>query len=198
MNADGETAYCIQLGVLFEPGYKTKKDATTELTQNQIDNIALCLEYVKQYSREHSLTKQQRYLLEQCTVWRRLSAYLDWGYGQTRPSYDEVSKAVQDEVFENSLAFAKENKGKYTCYGYVYIGSGQNLGQFFAELNPGTGKLKKESANTSITNGNDCYSFPEPPIRFTPTKAAPRKLELSKLIKMVIPMSLNWQKALTM
>lgn len=159
MNADGETAYCIQLGVLFEPGYKTKKDATTELTQNQIDNIALCLEYVKQYSREHSLTKQQRYLLEQCTVWRRLSAYLDWGYGQTRPSYDEVSKAVQDEVFENSLAFAKENKGKYTCYGYVYIGSGQNLGQFFAELNPGTGKLKKESANTSITNGNDCYSL---------------------------------------
>lgn len=159
MNADGETAYCIQLGKLFEPGYKTKKDAATEMTQEQITNVALCLEYVNQYAKEHSLSKQQRYLLKQCLVWRRLSVYLDWGYNNVRPGYDEVPEKVQDEVFKNALAFAKENKNNYKCYGYVYIGSGQNLGQFFAEKNPGKGKLKKESANPAITDGNNCYSL---------------------------------------
>lgn len=115
MNADGETAYCIQLGQLFEPGYKTKKDAATEMTQEQITNVALCLEYVNQYAKEHSLSKQQRYLLKQCLVWRRLSVYLDWGYNNVRPGYDEVPEKVQDEVFKNALAFAKENKNNYKC-----------------------------------------------------------------------------------
>lgn len=66
---------------------------------------------------------------------------------------------MQDEVFAGAKAFVRENKGRYDCYGYIYTGEGQNLGQFFAELAVGNGKIQKSSSNTTVTNGNDCYSL---------------------------------------
>ena len=68
-------------------------------------------------------------------------------------------KSVQDEVFAGAKAFVRENKGRYDCYGYIYTGEGQDLGQFFAELAVGNGKIQKFSSNTTVTNGNDCYSL---------------------------------------
>ncbi len=47
MIADGETVYCIQLGAEFQSGYKTRKNATERLSEAQITNVALNLEYVK-------------------------------------------------------------------------------------------------------------------------------------------------------
>ena len=55
MKADGETAYCIQLGETFQSGYKTRKDATERLSEAQITDVALNLEYVKEYTDRKSV-----------------------------------------------------------------------------------------------------------------------------------------------
>ena len=88
-----------------------------------------------------------------------MSVHLGWSCDNVRASYDEISKAVQDEVFAGAKAFVAANKGRYDCYGYIYTGEGQDLGQFFAELAVGNGKIQKSSSNTTVTNGNDCYSL---------------------------------------
>ena len=76
-----------------------------------------------------------------------------------RASYDEIPKAVQDEVFAGAKAFVKENKGRYDCGGYIYSGEGQELGQFWAKLAVGNAKLQKTSTNANITDGNGIYSI---------------------------------------
>ena len=160
MTVEGEDAYCVDINTNFKNGYKTRSDASTCLSDDQIADIALSLEYVKQYTASHSgISSQHAYLLRQLVVWQRLSAHLGWSCDNVRASYDEISKAVQDEVFAGAKAFVAANKGRYDCYGYIYTGEGQNLGQFFAELAVGNGKIQKSSSNTTVTNGNDCYSL---------------------------------------
>ena len=160
MTVEGEDAYCVDINTNFKNGYKTRSDASTCLSDDQIADIALSLEYVKQYTASHSgISSQHAYLLRQLVVWQRLSAHLGWSCDNVRASYDEISKAVQDEVFAGAKAFVAANKGRYDCYGYIYTGEGQDLGQFFAELAVGNGKIQKFSSNVTVTNGNDCYSL---------------------------------------
>ena len=159
MNADGQIAYCIDINTNFQSGYKNRINATERMSDDQISDVALNLEYVKQYAEKHSLSSKQIYLLEQCVVWRRLSVHLGWGYNNVRAAYDEVSEKIQSEVYENAKAFAKENKDRYDCGGYIYVGEGQDLGQFWAKLAVGDGKIQKSSSNTAITKSNDCYSL---------------------------------------
>ena len=160
MTVEGEDAYCVDINTNFKNGYKTRSDASTCLSDDQIADIALSLEYVKQYTASHSgISSQHAYFLRQLVVWQRLSAHLGWSCDNVRASYDEISKAVQDEVFAGAKAFVAANKGRYDCYGYIYTGEGQDLGQFFAELAVGNGKIQKSSSNTTVTNGNDCYSL---------------------------------------
>ena len=160
MTVEGEDAYCVDINTNFKNGYKTRSDASTCLSDDQIADIALFLEYVKQYTASHSgISSQHAYLLRQLVVWQRSSAHLGWSCDNVRASYDEISKAVQDEVFAGAKAFVAANKGRYDCYGYIYTGEGQDLGQFFAELAVGNGKIQKSSSNTTVTNGNDCYSL---------------------------------------
>lgn len=160
MTVEGEDAYCIDINTGFKNGYKTRSDASTRMTADQIEDVALSLEYVKQYTKSHTgLSSQHAYLLRQLVVWQRLSVHLGWSCDNVRASYDEISKSVQDEVFAGAKAFERENKGRYDCYGYIYTGEGQDLGQFFAELAVGNGKIQKSSSNTTVTNGNDCYSL---------------------------------------
>ena len=160
MTVEGEDAYCIDINTGFKNGYKTRSDASTRMTADQIEDVALSLEYVKQYTKSHTgLSSQHAYILRQLVVWQRLSVHLGWSCDNVRASYDEISKSVQDEVFAGAKAFVRENKGRYDCYGYIYTGEGQDLGQFFAELAVGNGKIQKSSSNTTVTNGNDCYSL---------------------------------------
>ena len=160
MQVEGETAYCVDINTAFQSGYKTRSDANTRMSADQIADVALSLEYVKQYGASHTeLNHKQIYLLEQCVVWQRLSVHLGWQCDNVRASYDEISKAVQDEVYAGAKAFVKDNKGRYECGGYLYTGEGQDLGQFWAKLAVGNAKLQKASSNTSITNGNDVYSL---------------------------------------
>lgn len=81
------------------------------------------------------------------------------GYNNVRAAYDEVSEKIQSEVYENAKDFVKKNKNRYDCGGYVYVGDGQDLGQFWAKLAVGDGKIQKSSSNTAVINGNDCYSL---------------------------------------
>ena len=160
MKVEGETAYCIDINTDFKNGYKTRADASSRMSADQISDVALSLEYVKQYGEAHKeLNYKQVYLLEQCVVWQRLSVHLGWQCDNVRASYDEIPKATQDEVFSGARAFVKENKGRYECGGYIYSGEGQELGQFWAKLNVGNAKLQKTSSNTSITDGNGNYSI---------------------------------------
>ncbi len=129
------------------------------MSADQISDVALSIEYVKQYTDSHSgIGKNHAYLLRQLVVWQRLSVHLGWHCDNVRASYDEIPKATQDEVFSGARAFVKENKERYECGGYIYSGEGQELGQFWAKLNVGNAKLQKTSSNTSITDGNGNYS----------------------------------------
>ena len=160
MKVEGETAYCVDINTNFKNGYKTRADASTRMSYDQISDVALSLEYVKQYTQSHSgLNYKQVYLLEQCVVWQRLSVHLGWQCDNVRASYDEIPKAIQDEVYAGAKDFASENKGRYECGGYIYSGEGQDIGQFWAKLAVGNATLKKTSSNASITDGNGLYSI---------------------------------------
>ncbi len=160
LTVEGEDAYCIDINTDFKNGYKTRADASSRMSTDQISDVALSIEYVKQYTDSHSgISKNHAYLLRQLVVWQRLSVHLGWQCDNVRASYDEIPKATQDEVFAGARAFVKENKGRYECGGYIYSGEGQELGQFWAKLNVGNTKLQKVSSNTSITDGNGNYSI---------------------------------------
>ena len=160
LTVEGEDAYCIDINTDFKNGYKTRADASTRMSADQISDVALSIEYVKQYTDSHSgISKNHAYLLRQLVVWQRLSVHLGWQCDNVRASYNEIPKATQDEVFAGARAFVKENKGRYECGGYIYSGEGQELGQFWAKLNVGNAKLQKTSSNTSITDGNGNYSI---------------------------------------
>ena len=66
MKVEGETAYCVDINTNFKNGYKTRSDASTRMSSDQIADVALSLEYVKQYTATHTgLNNNQKYLLEQ-------------------------------------------------------------------------------------------------------------------------------------
>ena len=160
MRVEGETAYCVDINTGFKNGYKIRHDASASMSAAQIEDVALSLEYVKQYRSSHSnLNANQGYLLEQCVVWQRLSEYLGWQCDNVRAAYSEISQDIQNEVYAGARAFVQANKGRYKCGGYIYTGEGQDLGQFWAELNVGNAKVKKTTANEIVTNGNAMYTI---------------------------------------
>ena len=160
MKVEGETAYCVDIDTGFKNGYKTRHDASASMSADQIEDVALSLEYMKQYAASHSnLSANQAYLLEQCLVWQRLSEHLGWQCDNVRAVYSEISQDIQNEVYAGAKSFVKANKGRYQCGGYIYTGEGQDIGQFWAELNVGNAKVKKTTANEIVTNGNAMYSI---------------------------------------
>lgn len=160
LRVEEEPAYCIDINTDFKNGYKTRTDASNRMNADQIADVALSIEYVKQYGESHKeLNYKQVYLLEQIVVWQRLSVHLGWQCDNVRASYNEIPKVVQDEVYAGAKNFVKENKDRYECGGYIYSGEGQDLGQFWAKLNVGNATIKKTSSNASITEGNNTYSI---------------------------------------
>ena len=83
MKVEGETAYCIDINTDFKNGYKTRADASSRMSADQISDVALSLEYVKQYGEAHKeLNYKQVYLLEQCVVL----------YAQSLPDYTLIQQ----------------------------------------------------------------------------------------------------------
>lgn len=54
LTVEGEDAYCIDINTDFRNGYKTRADASTRMSREQIADVALSIEYVKQYTDSHS------------------------------------------------------------------------------------------------------------------------------------------------
>ena len=87
LTVEGEDAYCIDINTNFKNGYKTRADASSRMSADQISDVALSIEYVKQYTDSHSgISKQHAYLLRQLVVWQRLSVHLDWKCDNVRAS----------------------------------------------------------------------------------------------------------------
>ena len=79
LTVEGEDAYCIGINTDFKNGYKTRADASSRMSADQISDVALSIEYVKQYTDSHSgISNNHAYLLRQLVVWQRLSVYLGW------------------------------------------------------------------------------------------------------------------------
>ena len=141
-----ETVYCMDIHKSFEAGNKTRTDASTSMNSDQIENIALSLEYIEQYTASHTELSSKKYWLGQCMIWRILSEQYDWDCHDVRVPYDEISRNVQDEMYSGARTFVKANKGKYKCGGYIYTGGGQALGQFWAN------KRKEVILHTTATD----------------------------------------------
>ena len=88
LTVEGEDAYCIDINTDFKNGYKTRADASTRMSADQISDVALSIEYVKQYTDSHNgISKNHAYLLRQLVVWQRLSVHLGWQCDNVRASY---------------------------------------------------------------------------------------------------------------
>ena len=79
LTVEGEDAYCIDINMAFKNGYKARADASSRMNADQISDVALSIEYVKQYTDSHSeISSNHAYLLRQLVVWQRLSVHLGW------------------------------------------------------------------------------------------------------------------------
>ena len=83
LTVEGEDAYCIDINIAFKNGYKTRSDASSRMSADQISDVALSLEYVKQYGEAHKeLNYKQACLLEQCVARRSYNLYSDVQRGE--------------------------------------------------------------------------------------------------------------------
>ena len=168
-------------------GYKTRHDASASMSADQIEDVALSLEYMKQYAVSHSnLSANQAYLLEQCLVWQRLSEHLGWQCDNVRVVYSEISQDIQNEVYAGAKSFVKTNKGRYKCGGYIYTGEGQDIGQFWAELNVGNAKVKRRPQMRLSQMEMRCIQLPEQLLEYSQTRIAVIRLEHLQQMKMAI------------
>lgn len=155
------------------------------MSAEQIEDVALSLEYVKQYRGSHSnLNANQGYLLEQCVVWQRLSEQLGWQCDNVRAAYSEISQDIQNEVYTGARAFVQANKGRYKCGGYIYTGEGQDLGQFWAELNVGNAKVKRSQQMKVSQKQMQCIPLQEQLLAYSQTRIAVIRLEHLQQMRM--------------
>jgi len=160
LTVEGEEAFCVDLNTNFKNGYKKKHDIYSRLNKNQVSKIALSNEYIAGLAKTNpQFTSNQVYLLKQCMTWRNLSEFLGWNYGKVRAADDEISIGLQEEIFSDAKKFAKDNEDRYECGGDLFIGDGQDLGQFWAKLNVGKVAFKKVSKNSQITSKNNLYTL---------------------------------------
>lgn len=158
MTVEGEDAYCIDINTNFKNGYKTRADASTRMSADQIADVALSLEYVKQYTDSHNgLSSQHAYLLRQLVVWQRLSVHLDWNCDNVRASYDEISKAVQDEVFARATYGMYSNKECKNSLGTLIVDANGNSEEI--EVRAGTVYIKELTAPTGYQLDRNVYSL---------------------------------------
>ena len=69
LTVESEDAYCIDINTDFKNGYKTRADASSRMTADQISDVALSIEYVRQYTDSHSvISNNHAYLLRQLVV----------------------------------------------------------------------------------------------------------------------------------
>ena len=63
MTVEGEDAFCVDINTNFRNGYKTRADASTRMSYDQISDVTLSIEYVNQYVQSHSGLSSQHIIL---------------------------------------------------------------------------------------------------------------------------------------
>ena len=64
MKVEDKTAYCVNININFKHGYKTRSNANSRISSNQIADVALSLEYAKHHTASHTnLNYKQGYPL---------------------------------------------------------------------------------------------------------------------------------------
>lgn len=154
--------YCIDINAHFTEGSKTRVNLNEKLTKEQIEDTALYLRGVEEYVESRSdLATNQKYLIKQAAVWKRLNTSKGWGYAEVRLSGDDVPFDIQNTAYAKGEEYLNANKGKYDCGGWAYIGSPgtQDVAEFWSKPAKGRIKIVKTSTDPAITNGNNCYSL---------------------------------------
>ena len=129
------------------------------MSADQISDVALSIEYVKQYTDSHSgISNNHAYLLRQLVVWQRLSVHLGWQCDNVRASYDEIQRQRRTKFSLVQKPLSKRIKDAMNV-AVISIWRGAGIGTILAKLNVGNAKLQKTSSNTSITDGNGNYSI---------------------------------------
>ena len=72
MKVEGETAYCVDINNGFKNGYKTKHDASASMSADQIEDVALSLEYKLFVRKNRSKGRNERSRLwwNNINVWK--------------------------------------------------------------------------------------------------------------------------------
>ena len=154
--------YCIDINAHFTEGSKIRVNLNEKLTKEQIEDTALYLRGVEEYVESRGdLATNQKYLIKQAAVWKRLNTSKGWGYAEVRLSGDDVPFDIQNAAYAKGEEYLNANKGKYDCGGWAYIGENgsQDVAEFWTKPAKGKIKIIKASSNPDITNGNDCYSL---------------------------------------
>ena len=154
--------YCIDINAHFTEGSKTRVNLNEKLTKEQIEDTALYLRGVEEYVESRSdLATNQKYLIKQAAVWKRLNTSKGWGYAEVRLSGDDVPFEIQNIAYAKGEEYLNANRGKYDCGGWAYIGENgsQDVAEFWSKPAKGRIKIVKTSTDPAITNGNNCYSL---------------------------------------
>ena len=72
MRVEGETAYCVDINTGFKNGYKTRHDASASMSADQIEDVALSLEYKLFVRKNRSKGRNERSRLwwNNINVWK--------------------------------------------------------------------------------------------------------------------------------
>ena len=102
LTVEGEDAYCIDINTDFKNGYKTRADASTRMSADQISDVALSIEYVKQYTDSHSgISKNHASVSE---IRREMQYAID----EARNSDDPNKQAEFQRLFGNKIPSPEE------------------------------------------------------------------------------------------
>lgn len=163
-----EPLFCADPMDSFKAGKKTGVDASTIYNKETIQTVAAMMYYYDHYMCK-SINSDYEYLMKQCAVWWVLNAVHGWFADGVQIETGNGVKCAcgtwlsthKGDYYANGLVWAWENYKYFTdAKGVIYQGNGQPLSSWSSTYNPsGYAKLKKSSSDTSITNGNACYSL---------------------------------------
>ena len=166
--ATKEPLFCADPMQDFKAGQKTGVDASRIYNKQTIQTLAAMMYYYDHYMCK-SINSDYEYLMKQCAVWWVLNAVHGWfADGVQIETGNDVKCACgtwlsthKSDYYYNGLVWATANYKYFTdAKGVIYQGNGQPLSSWSGTYNPsGYAKLKKSSSDTSITNGNACYSL---------------------------------------
>lgn len=154
---DGEAAYCIEMYKGHAAGSASVADIGDYLSTKEQVIAALAQQYIMN---ETNYTKTEKQLLTNAFIWNmqlpnwRISIETIDGFGR-RAQWEFF-----DGLYDQMEKVWKDYEAECVAYKNVDVGDKQAMGVLgVPKLKTGEVQLKKAFANTSITEGNSCYSL---------------------------------------